>query len=204
MVGETFTPQNCVACKKKIPDNLSKYLIFQKDFLIQKRLVYKINHLTGEDFENSECVICPDCRIILIQIFDLEKRFVDIFKNESAPSDVVKSIQEKEKVAKKINDSLINNEGSFEELVNLESEDEFYEPKVEIEVNEKEALMRNDGANDPIAETSNLDINTQGSKKNNSDKKPTGTKESEVNNPNDVTDWSENLHSNTGLKRKTR
>ena len=74
--------ENCVACKIEIPKDVSKFLINQKDFLVRKRLSIKIHNLTGEDFESTDCAICPDCRMILVQIFDLEQKFLDIFRND--------------------------------------------------------------------------------------------------------------------------
>ena len=78
-----MTSENCIACKSKIPAVLSKFFIFQKDIFVQKRLIHKIHQLTGIEFENNDCVICSNCRMILIQIFDLEQRFVNFFKDWS-------------------------------------------------------------------------------------------------------------------------
>ena len=73
--------ENCLACKAEITEDVSKFLIFQKDFSVRKRFAYKIHFLTGEDFESDDCVVCGDCRLILVQIFDLEQKFVDIFRH---------------------------------------------------------------------------------------------------------------------------
>ena len=74
--------ENCLSCKSFIPDDVSKYFVFQKDFLVRERLAYKIHYLTGKDFERDDCAICSNCRMILVQIFDLEQKFVDIFTSE--------------------------------------------------------------------------------------------------------------------------
>ena len=79
------TLENCSCCNIKISDGLTKFSVFKKDLLTKKRFVYKINQLTGKDFEDVD-IICSECRLILIQIYDLEQRFVEKCNSDSSES----------------------------------------------------------------------------------------------------------------------
>ena len=76
------THDTCLRCQKYL-ENSEKFSIFEKDSQINKCLVYKISHITGVEivFDNSAKFLCLNCRSVLLQIFNLERDFSEIYVN---------------------------------------------------------------------------------------------------------------------------
>ena len=113
---------------------------------MRKRLAYKIHYLTGEDFQRIDSAICSDCRLILVQIFDLEQKFVDIFRKDKSPYPLKKASELKlenkesasehvshfqEKISKNFkHESENENFSNFMENISLDGKTNFFEKRV--------------------------------------------------------------------------